>query len=114
MLSSMANLALVLRGQGKYEAAEEVHQQALEPTEKVLGPEHPSTLTSMDNLALVLDSQGKYKAAERRADEHARQTPKEMSKDQFENWLWMLNDSKKSSYRDFYDVLLFLFDGRSM
>ena len=28
----------------------------------------------------------------RRGVEHARQTPQKMSKDQFENWLWMLNE----------------------
>lgn len=28
---------------------------------------------------------------ERRAEKHARQTPQEMRKDKFENWLWMLN-----------------------
>jgi hypothetical protein len=32
--------------------------------EKVLGKEHPSTLSSMNNLGLVLGSQGKYKEAE--------------------------------------------------
>jgi tetratricopeptide (TPR) repeat protein len=37
----------------------------LEIQEKVLGREHPDTLTSMNNLALVLDSQGKYEVAER-------------------------------------------------
>jgi tetratricopeptide (TPR) repeat protein len=54
----------VLRDQGKYEAAEEMHQRALELKERVLGPEHPSTLTSMYNLAGVLRDQGKYEAAE--------------------------------------------------
>ena len=33
--------------------------------EKVLGKEHPSTLTSMNNLASVLSRQGKYDEAER-------------------------------------------------
>ena len=33
-------------------------------TEKMLGMEHPSTLTSMNNLAEVLSSQGRYKKAE--------------------------------------------------
>ena len=51
----MNNLALVLRIQGKYEEAEEMHRRALELKEKVLGPEHPSTLTSMNNLAVVLE-----------------------------------------------------------
>jgi hypothetical protein len=32
-------------------------------SEKVLGAEHPDTLTSMNNLARVLDSQGKYEEA---------------------------------------------------
>ena len=40
-LSSMDNLALVFDGQGKYEAAEEMHRRTLELREKVLGPEHP-------------------------------------------------------------------------
>jgi hypothetical protein len=41
-----------------------MNRQMLARREKVLGPEHPSTLTSMSNLALVLDSQGKYEEAE--------------------------------------------------
>ena len=32
--------------------------------EKVLGPEHPLTLTSINNLASVLYGQGKYEEAE--------------------------------------------------
>jgi tetratricopeptide (TPR) repeat protein len=57
-------LALVLDSQGKYEEAEAMHRQKLARCEKVLGHEHPDTLTSMINLALVLDSQGKYEEAE--------------------------------------------------
>ena len=41
-----------------------MHRQTLELREKVLGPEHPDTLTSMNNLAEVLTDQGKYEAAE--------------------------------------------------
>jgi Tfp pilus assembly protein PilF len=48
---------------GKYDAAEEIHRQALEPKEKVLWNEHPDTRTSMNNLAVFLDSQGKYDEA---------------------------------------------------
>jgi hypothetical protein len=33
-------------------------------SEKVLGKEHPDTLTSMNNLAFLLQSQGKYDEAE--------------------------------------------------
>ncbi|KAI4599640.1 hypothetical protein KJ359_001737 [Pestalotiopsis sp. 9143b] len=63
-LSSMNNLALALRSQGKYEEAEEMHRETLERKKSVLGPEHPDTLTSMNNLAHVLHSQGKYEEAE--------------------------------------------------
>jgi hypothetical protein len=49
----MNNLATVLRDQGKYVQAEEMHRQALRLSETVLGKEHPFTLTSMGNLAMV-------------------------------------------------------------
>ena len=41
---------------GQYSIAEEMDRSALEVREKVLGREHPSTLTSMSNLADVLNS----------------------------------------------------------
>lgn len=53
-LTSVSNLAEVLRFQGKYEAAEEMSRRALAGYEKVLGVEHPSTLTSVNNLVLAL------------------------------------------------------------
>ncbi|KAK1641365.1 kinesin light chain [Colletotrichum phormii] len=49
---------------GKYDEAEQTHRQTLELSQKVLGPENPSTLVSMNNLALVLERQGKYDEAE--------------------------------------------------
>src|SRR2546423_1232127 len=52
------------RDQGNYKLAEAMNRQALEGNEKVLGPEHPFTLTSVDKLAIVLRDQGKYEAAE--------------------------------------------------
>ncbi|KAK4220531.1 hypothetical protein QBC38DRAFT_378792 [Podospora fimiseda] len=48
---------------GKYKEAEQMHRQALQLYEKVLGKEHPEKLTSMNNFACVLDRQGKYKEA---------------------------------------------------
>ena len=36
----------------------------MEAREKLLGREHPNTLTSISNLGLVLSIQGKYKEAE--------------------------------------------------
>ncbi len=46
ILTSVDNLALVLRSQRKYKAVEEIHRRALKGREKVLGVEHPDTLTS--------------------------------------------------------------------
>ncbi|CAG8882505.1 unnamed protein product, partial [Penicillium egyptiacum] len=43
-------LGLVLESQGKYEEAEAIHRRTLQDREKVLGPEHPDTLTSVSNL----------------------------------------------------------------
>ena len=45
----------MLERQGKYEEAEAMHRQALRGYEKVLGPEHPDTLTSVNNVGLVGD-----------------------------------------------------------
>ena len=48
---------------GRWSEAYKMRVFHLRKIEKMLGREHPSTLTSMDNLALVLSSQGKYKEA---------------------------------------------------
>jgi hypothetical protein len=55
-LRSSKNIAEMSRSQGKYEAGEGMHRRALELKEKLLDPEHPSTLTSMNSFAAVLDS----------------------------------------------------------
>jgi tetratricopeptide (TPR) repeat protein len=49
---------------GAYAAAEPLYRRALEARERVLGTEHPNTLTSLNNLAALLDSTGDYAAAE--------------------------------------------------
>jgi hypothetical protein len=54
----------VLSRQGKHVEAEQMHRQTLELRTKVLGLEHPYTLTSMSQLARVLSRQGKYVEAE--------------------------------------------------
>jgi tetratricopeptide (TPR) repeat protein len=64
-LTSVSNLALVLRAQGKYDEAEKPNRRALEGSEKELGKLHPDTLTSVGNPASVLQDQGKYDEAER-------------------------------------------------
>ena len=50
-LMSMNNLAEVLRHQGNYEQAEEMHRQALRLRETVLGKEHPEYHTRTQHLS---------------------------------------------------------------
>jgi tetratricopeptide (TPR) repeat protein len=58
------NTAWYLHLRGEYATAEEISRDALDGREKVLGPEHPDTLTSVSNLGSLLKSQGKYEEAE--------------------------------------------------
>lgn len=53
IVTSIDNLSLVLRRQGKYIKVKAIHRQALEGREKVLGRKHLDTLTSIANLALT-------------------------------------------------------------
>ena len=50
--------------QGRLKEAEELDMQVMETRKRVLGEEHPSTLTSMANLALTYKNQGRWKEAE--------------------------------------------------
>jgi len=59
-LTSVRNLAWVLKNQGKYETAEEMYRRALKGYEKVLGAEHPYTLNSVYCLAYLLDQRKNY------------------------------------------------------
>ena len=63
-IDSLSLLASVLQDQGKYETAEEINRRALQGREKVLGVEHPDTLSSVNDLASVLRYQGIYQIAE--------------------------------------------------
>jgi hypothetical protein len=67
----MNNLAAVLRGQGKREEAEEMHREALRPSETVLGKEHPDTLTIMGSLANMLRNQASARRRKRCIDKHS-------------------------------------------
>ncbi|KAI4221404.1 MAG: hypothetical protein L6R40_008636 [Gallowayella cf. fulva] len=60
----LSNAAWYAAEQGRYDEAEQMDRRALDGREKVLGKEHPDTLTSVSNLALVLRDQGKYDEAE--------------------------------------------------
>ncbi|KAL7272408.1 hypothetical protein RUND412_004784 [Rhizina undulata] len=53
-------MAIVFRGQGRYEEALQWHQRALAGKEKEFGSAHPSTLDTFDNIAVTVRSQGLY------------------------------------------------------
>jgi hypothetical protein len=55
----MANLASTYIKQGRYAKAESLYIQVVETRKRVLGLEHPNTLTSMANLALAYIKQGR-------------------------------------------------------
>jgi hypothetical protein len=59
----MGNLALTYEDQGRWKEAEELQVQVMQIMKRVLGDEHPSTLTSMGNLAHTLESQSRHKEA---------------------------------------------------
>jgi len=60
-----SNLSGLLRYAGRYKVFTlRTAQTALAITEKVRGPEHPSTWSCLNNLAVLLEDQGTYAAAE--------------------------------------------------
>jgi tetratricopeptide (TPR) repeat protein len=59
-----ASYALVLYEAGQWKEAEELEVQVMETRKRLLGAEHPDTLTSMTNLALTYSNQGRWKEAE--------------------------------------------------
>ena len=58
------NLASTYQNQGRWMEAEELKVQIMETRKRVLGQEHPDTLTSMGNLASTYQDQGRWKEAE--------------------------------------------------
>jgi hypothetical protein len=56
---------MCLSTQGKHADAERIEREVLGVQKRVLGAEHPSTLTSANNLAKSLSGQGKHADAER-------------------------------------------------
>jgi tetratricopeptide (TPR) repeat protein len=62
--ATLLNLAAAyLEGSGDAAGALPLHRRALETSERVLGKEHPQTLTSVNNLALCLETLGDAAAA---------------------------------------------------
>ncbi|KAL2062087.1 hypothetical protein VTL71DRAFT_6353 [Oculimacula yallundae] len=58
------NLAVIYRNQGRWKEAEDLGVAVIETRKRVLGQEHPHTLTSIANLASIYWHQGLWKAAE--------------------------------------------------
>ncbi|KAK0628281.1 hypothetical protein B0T17DRAFT_460439, partial [Bombardia bombarda] len=63
----MANLASTYRNQGRWAEAESLDLQVMEIRKivirlRVLGPEHPDTLTGINNLACTWKGQGRHDA----------------------------------------------------
>jgi tetratricopeptide (TPR) repeat protein len=64
-LSLSSNVATYLWHQGRWTEAEKLGVDALEASKRVLGVEHPDTLTRMANLALTYSNQGRLAKAEK-------------------------------------------------
>jgi hypothetical protein len=56
--------AMALYSDGQYKAAEELQVEVMETSKRVLGDEHPNTLSSIANLASTYKNQGRLKDAE--------------------------------------------------
>jgi len=52
-----------LRKKGNYTGAEPLYRRALEAQERILGPEHPETLSSMTKLADLLEETNRFEEA---------------------------------------------------
>ncbi len=57
-LTSMSNLASMIRAHGDLAGARKLQEEELTVCRRVLGAEHPDTLTSMSNLASTMHAQG--------------------------------------------------------
>lgn len=60
---AMNNLAVTVQGITSFQEARHVHEQALSVRRRILGNEHPDTLTSMGNYALLLHLRGRVSEA---------------------------------------------------
>ena len=63
LATSLNNLALLYKAQGRYAEAEPLYQRALAIREKALGPEPPDVATSLENYADLLRKTGRVSEA---------------------------------------------------
>jgi tetratricopeptide (TPR) repeat protein len=59
LATSLNNLAVLYRAQGKYAEAEPLYKRSLAIMEKALGPDHPNVALILNNLAVLYRAQGK-------------------------------------------------------
>ncbi len=64
VVDALNGITVKLYGDGRYPEAEQAARTALAEAERLLGAEHPQTLTSADNLAFLYQAQGGYAEAE--------------------------------------------------
>ena len=62
-LSTVNNLAILLKQQGDFVAARQMYERAVDGYEKALGPMHRNTLSTVNNLAILLKQQGELQVA---------------------------------------------------
>ena len=64
LLRLMNQVGVMLQDQGRLEEAEVMYRRALEGRERLLGSDHPDTLSSVDNLGSLLADLGQLEEAE--------------------------------------------------
>jgi tetratricopeptide (TPR) repeat protein len=64
LLINLSHLAELYYSQKRYHEAEQLFQQVLELTKRLLGEDHPDVATSLSRLASLYYTQGRYGAAE--------------------------------------------------
>ena len=64
MINAIHNLANLLHQKSDLATAEPLMRRVLETRERILGPEHPSTLTAVVNLAGLLHQKDNFAAVE--------------------------------------------------
>ena len=63
-LNALNEQVFQLHGQGKYAEAGAIAERVLAASERLVGREHPDTLTSVNNLALLYQAQNRHGEAE--------------------------------------------------
>ena len=101
--TSLNDLALDLRDQGKLAEAESLQREALDLRRKFYGNERPEVASSLNNLALVLRSEGKLAESERLQREALAMQQKLLGPENLDvatslnNLGWVLHDEGKFS-----------------